>query len=117
LIGDAWNTWYGDAIEEPESMFWANKLHFYISGVSFYNFPYLFGYLFSLGVYRARENFGEDFYPKYVSLLRDTGRMTAEELATKHLAADLESPAFWREIVFSLESRVDKFEKLLKQVG
>ena len=52
IMSDSWLEWYGDSISEPDPMFWASKLHFYISGLSFYNFPYLFGYLFSLGVYR-----------------------------------------------------------------
>ena len=77
----AWETWYGDCLAEPDPLFWASKLHFYISGLSFYNFPYLFGYLFSLGVYARRDAYGDEFFPRYRALLRDTGRMTAEELA------------------------------------
>ena len=33
-------------------LFWAAKAHFSIAGFGFYNYPYLFGYLFSLGVYQ-----------------------------------------------------------------
>ncbi|MBT6273511.1 MAG: peptidase family M3, partial [Chromatiales bacterium] len=36
LMSEAWVEWYGDAISEPDPMFWANKLHFYIAGLSFY---------------------------------------------------------------------------------
>ena len=61
FMSEAWQTWYGDALAEPDPMFWASKLHFYISGISFYNFPYLFGYLFSLGVYAQREQQGDAF--------------------------------------------------------
>ena len=68
---------YGDSLAEPDPLFWANKLHFYISGLSFYNFPYLFGYLFSLGVYARREAAGAEFFPRYEALLQDTGRTTA----------------------------------------
>jgi hypothetical protein len=46
----------------------------------FYNFPYTFGYLFALGVYAQQEAKGEKFHGAYVDLLRDTGRMTAEEV-------------------------------------
>lgn len=109
---DAWQEWYGDVMSEPDPMFWASKLHFFISGVSFYNFPYLFGYLFSMGVYLRKEDFGGEFYPRYVALLRDTGRMTAEELAAKHLEADLTQPAFWRDTISRLEARVAAFEAL-----
>jgi len=34
--------------EDP--YFWASKLHFYITGITFYNFPYTFGYLLSRGL-------------------------------------------------------------------
>ena len=117
LMSEAWQAWYGDALSEPDPMFWASKLHFFISGLSFYNFPYLFGYLFSLGVYASRERLGEDFFPRYQSLLRDTGRMTAEALAHKHLDADLTRPEFWTATLTSLEPRVDAFERLLQDAG
>ena len=85
MMSAAWKKWYGDCLAEPDPLFWASKLHFYISGLSFYNFPYLFGYLFSLGVYARRDELGDEFFPRYEALLRDTGRMTAEDLAAKHL--------------------------------
>ena len=109
MMSAAWEKWYGDSLAEPDPLFWASKLHFYISGLSFYNFPYLFGYLFSLGVHARRDALGDDFFPRYVALLRDTGRMTAEDLAAKHLDADLTRPDFWRATVATLESRIDRF--------
>ena len=45
-----------------------------------YAVPYTFGYLFALGVYAHGETAGDGFHAQYVALLRDTGRMTAEEL-------------------------------------
>jgi len=116
LMSESWQSWYGDALAEPDPMFWANKLHFYISGLSFYNFPYLFGYLFSLGVYARRQQFGADFYDRYVALLRDTGRMTAEDLAAKHLDVRLDAPEFWQQTIASLATRVDTFEALLDEI-
>ena len=98
-------------------MFWASKLHFHMSYISFYNFPYLFGYLFSLGVYGRRETFGDHFFQNYVELLRDTGRMTAEEIARKHLVVDLSEPGFWAETIDSLSERVDLFESILDEAG
>ena len=115
MMSAAWEARYGDCLAEPDPLFWANKLHFYISGLSFYNFPYLFGYLFSLGVYARREAFGERFFERYEALLRDTGRMTTEELAAKHLEVDLAQPDFWRETLKSLEARIDAFEALVEQ--
>ena len=113
MMSTAWKKWYGDSIAEGDPMFWASKLHFYISGLSFYNFPYLFGYLFSLGVYARREAFGDDFFPRYKALLMDTGRMTTEDLAAKHLDVDLTQPDFWRDTLAMIEPRIDHFEALV----
>jgi len=116
LMSAAWRDWYGDSMSEPDPMFWASKLHFYISGLSFYNFPYLFGYLFSLGVYQRKESAGADFYPRYVELLRDTGRTDAEVLARRHLEVALDAPDFWRDVVRRLEPRVTAFEALVDRL-
>ena len=62
LMKEHWQEWYGDALSEVDPMFWCSKLHFYISGVSFYNYPYIFGYLFALGVYAQKEKQGDDFH-------------------------------------------------------
>ena len=110
LMQDSWTSWYGDSLSEMDPMFWASKLHFSIPGLSFYNFPYTFGYLFSLGVYAQRERLGVKFYDAYVSLLRDTGRMTVEEVAAKHLGADLTKSEFWRQSIAIAERSVDQFE-------
>ncbi len=117
MMSAAWRTWYGDALSEPDPMFWASKLHFHMSYISFYNFPYLFGYLFSLGVYARRATFGDTFFERYVALLRDTGRMSAEEIAQRHLGVDLTKPDFWAETIESLGERVDLFESILDEAG
>ena len=117
LMSDTWSRWYGDTLSEPDSMYWASKLHFHISGLSFYNFPYLFGYLFSLGVYAKREEFGTEFFARFNALLRDTGRMTAEDLAAKHLHVDLRETRFWNDTLATLAPRVDAFEALLDELG
>jgi len=113
MMSAAWEKWYGEGIAEGDPLFWASKLHFYISGLSFYNFPYLFGYLFSLGVYARREAFGDEFFARYQALLMDTGRMTTEDLAAKHLNVDLTQPDFWRDTLAMIEPRIDHFEALV----
>jgi len=110
LMEQAWKQWYGDSLSQMNPMFWASKLHFHLSEISFYNFPYTFGYLFALGVYAQREKLGDDFYPAYVALLRDTGRMTAEELAQKHLNADLTDKAFWNQSLSIVKRTIENFE-------
>ena len=76
--------------------FWAAKLHFFIDEVPFYNFPYTFGYLFSLGIYAKASQHTDGFEDQYIALLRDTASMTTEELAKKHLDTDLHQATFWQ---------------------
>ena len=109
ITDDAWSFWYGPSLSSPQSMFWATKLHFSIPDLSFYNFPYTFGYLFSLSVFARREEFGSQFFERYTNLLRDTGRMTAEEVAKRHLGEDITKPKFWLSALKIVESRVNKF--------
>src|SRR5918995_4274838 len=54
--------------EDP--YFWASKLHFYITGLTFYNFPYTFGFLLSRGLYAMFNKDGPEFLPKYEEFLR-----------------------------------------------
>ena len=69
LMAEAQQEAYGDALDTVHPHFWASKLHFYITGVPFYNFPYTFGYLFSLSIYAKALEDGEGFEQKYMALL------------------------------------------------
>jgi oligoendopeptidase F len=102
-------------MSQADDLFWASKLHFSIADVSFYNYPYLFGYLFSKGVYAQRGQRGEAFYSDYVKLLRATGSMSAEELAREHLQVDLTEPDFWQASIDIASAQIDAFERLLPE--
>lgn len=112
LTDKAWTKWYGSTLNENDKMFWATKLHFAISGVSFYNYPYTFGYLFALSIYARRKELGDKFMPKYIDILRDTGRMTAEELVMKHLGEDIRNPQFWQKSIDVVKSKIQNFKSL-----
>ncbi len=99
LMENAQREAYGDALAQYHPSFWASKLHFYITGVPFYNFPYTFGYLFSLGIYAEAIKEGKGYEAKYIALLKDTASMKVEELAKKHLNVDLTKPDFWEKAV------------------
>ncbi|MDX8359509.1 M3 family oligoendopeptidase [Cytobacillus sp. IB215316] len=103
---------YCDSLEQYHPHFWASKLHFYITGVPFYNFPYTFGYLFSLGIYKKSQEEGKQFEEKYIALLQDTARMTVEELAHKHLGIDLTQRDFWEQAVKLSIEDVKQFMEL-----
>lgn len=112
LTDKAWNKWYGPSLSETDKMFWATKLHFSISSVSFYNYPYTFGYLFALSIYARRKELGDSFMPKYIEILRDTGRMTAEELVMKHLGEDIRNPQFWQKSIDVVKEKIQNFKDL-----
>lgn len=100
---------YCDTLATYHPHFWASKLHFYSTGVPFYNFPYTFGYLFSSGLYARAQKEGPAFAEKYDALLQDTGRMTVEQLAAKHLNVDLTAPDFWLEAIAPAIADVELF--------
>lgn len=116
LMRVTWEEWYGNSMSEADSLFWASKLHFSIPEVSFYNYPYLFGYLFSIGVYAQREAKGADFYGDYINLLRDTGTMRAEEVVQKHLQMDLTKEIFWQQSLDRVSNQIDEFERLINTI-
>jgi oligoendopeptidase F len=117
LMGSIMREYYGDSLSEVDAGFWRSKLHYYMSGLSFYNFPYTFGYLFSLGVYSRRELFGPSFHERYCALLRDAGRMETEDLAQKHLGVDLRKPDFWRASCAIVARKVERFENLVDKLA
>ncbi|WP_404459081.1 M3 family oligoendopeptidase [Oceanobacillus kapialis] len=103
---------YQNALDEYDPNFWSSKLHFHITGVPFYNFPYTFGYLFSLGIYAAAKDQGNSFEDAYIALLRDTGRMNVEDLAMKHMNVDLTKPDFWEAAIQLCVNDVEEFIEL-----
>ena len=108
---------YGDALETTHPHFWASKLHFYITGVPFYNFPYTFGYLFSLSIYAKAIKEGANFEEKYIALLQDTAVMTVEDLAKKHLDEDITKEAFWIKGINLCIQDVNEFLQLTNAKG
>lgn len=104
----------GDVLEPggEDPYLWASKLHFYITGITFYNFPYTFGYLLSRGLYAMFKNEGETFIPKYEELLRRAGSDTAENVVKQTVGRDIENPAFWSEAILSLAEPLRQLEAL-----
>ncbi|MFB5190170.1 M3 family oligoendopeptidase [Alicyclobacillus fastidiosus] len=114
LMEEAQTEAFGGALSSFHPHFWASKLHFYITGTPFYNFPYTFGYLFSTGIYARAQQEGPSFAEKYVALLRDTASMQVEDLANKHLGVDLTKPDFWQSAVDLAASDARKFVELAR---
>lgn len=89
--------------------FWAYKMHFYFTDLSFYNFPYTMGYLFSLGIYNLLMQTPDQFEKRYDALLLDSGSMSLENLAKKHLHIDLSQDTFWQGAYDLIARDVDTF--------
>lgn len=113
MMADSWQHWYEDSLGSYDDMFWASKLHFSIAGLGFYNYPYLFGYLFSLGIYAQKDRQGDGFKDLYTNLLRDTGTMTAEDLVQHHLHQDIRQPEFWQASLDIVDRAVSRLETLV----
>ena len=109
LMEEAQKEAYGSALSEYHPSFWASKMHFYITGVPFYNFPYTFGFLFSLGIYAEALDEGKGYEEKYIALLKDSASMKVEDLAKKHLQVDLTKPEFWEKAVKLCIDDIEEF--------
>ena len=100
--------WYPD--------FWVSKLHFYISGLPFYNFPYTFGYLLSTGLYALSQGAGKNFPDQYRGLLVATGCMETEAAVQSTTGYDLAQGEFWEKSLDVIERRVGQFLELAEVV-
>lgn len=99
----------GDDLE-PESIedhFWAHKLHHY--HYAFYNYPYSFGALLSLGLYAIYERQGAAFVGEIEKFLVGAGSMPTAPLA-RSVGIDLEAPEFWELALDKAVEEVAAFE-------
>jgi pepF/M3 family oligoendopeptidase len=104
---------YGDALdrEKLHPYMWAVKSHYYSPHLAFYNYPYAFGLLFSLGLYSRYREEGSGFAGTYRELLRLTGQASAEETA-RRAGFDIEGPDFWLGGIKVIEALASEFERL-----
>ena len=110
---------YGDTLEGglEDPWFWASKLHFFMSDISFYNFPYTFGYLLSEALFSQFKKEGPAFLPRYEAFLRATGRATCEEAVQSTLGWDLRDRAFWVSAIESCGTSINAFDRTVTQAG
>jgi oligoendopeptidase F len=105
---------YGDGLDQGvlHPYMWAVKPHYYSPGLSFYNYPYMFGLLFGLGLYARYEQDPEAFKAGYDDLLSSTGLADAATLAQR-FGIDIRTPDFWRSSLDVIRTDVDRFEQLV----
>src|SRR4029450_3369809 len=84
----------GDAVELTDGYrtWWSYIPHF--MGTPGYVYAYAYGQLLALSVYRAYEERGDDFVPRYLELLASGGSRSPEELG-RIVGLDLADPGFW----------------------
>ena len=114
LMTGAQRKLYGDTLlpDGTDPMFWAYKMHFFITGVSFYNFPYVFGYLLSQALFARFKAEGAPFLPHYEAFLAMTGSATCEEVVKQSLGEDLTNPEFWATALKAMEPSLLAYESL-----
>ncbi len=114
LMVDVQKEVFGDSLdpEQLDPYFWASKLHFYIGGLSFYNFPYSFGYLLSRALLARFREEGPSFLPKYEKLLMQSASATCEDAVRDSIGADIRRPEFWHGALDEIEGDLKKFETL-----
>ena len=102
---------------EENPYFWASKGHFYISSVSFYNFPYTFGYLLSRSLFGLMKKEGDSFFARYEDYLLQSGSMSCEDVAKHTLGKNIERPKFWEDAIGTIENTLARTKKLIKAVA
>ena len=103
---------YGDGLDPVllHPYAWAAKPHYY--PMSFYNFPYMFGLLFGLGLFARYAEDPRRFTTSYDDLLSSTGMGDAAELAGR-FGIDTRSVTFWRSSLDVVREDIVRFESLV----
>jgi pepF/M3 family oligoendopeptidase len=110
---DAQRQTYGEGLDQEvlHPYMWAVKGHYYSTGRSFYNYPYMFGLLFGLGLYAIYTRDPQGFTERYDELLASTGLADAATLAAR-MGIDIRSIDFWRASLSIIRDDIDRFEAL-----
>jgi oligoendopeptidase F len=83
----------------------------------FYVYAYAFGELFTQSLFARRDDFGAEFEPLYLNLLRAGGSQSAVELMAP-FGLDPRDPVFWRRgIEASVTSWLDQAEAISARMG
>lgn len=115
LMAAAQREVYGDtlAADGVDPTFWASKQHFSFSGLSFYNFPYTFGFILSQALFAEFERSGAAFLPQYEAFLRETGSASCEDAVRQTLGWDLRQTSFWDGAIKTCLKPIEAYERLV----
>ncbi|CAN5133789.1 M3 family oligoendopeptidase [soil metagenome] len=106
---------YGDSLDHDalHPFMWAVLPHYYTTESSFNNYPYMFGTLFSLGLYARFQTDPAGFSTEFDDFLSLTGMADTATLAGR-FGIDLRSPEFWHSGIHFVRQDIDRFEMLIQ---
>ena len=119
-FNEAWETtqtaMLGDTVEITEGYrtWWSYIPHF--MGTPGYVYAYSYGQLLALSVYRAYEQRGDEFVPRYLELLAAGGSRSPEELG-RIVGLDLADPGFWGGGLAIVDEQLEAAEAAAKESG
>ncbi|MBM7583501.1 pepF/M3 family oligoendopeptidase [Bacillus pakistanensis] len=100
---------YSETIAELNPYNWMTISHFYNTEQAFYTIPYTIGFLFSNGIYALAKEQGSPFINQYDELLRNSGKLTVEQLAERYLNQDITKKGFWEASIQSTLDAVNEY--------
>jgi oligoendopeptidase F len=109
---------FGDTLAQgrEDKWFWASKLHFYIEGVQFYNYPYTFGYLLSTAYLKRFREGLDGALNTYERFLENSGKMSCEKVVQETLGEDITDPNFWSNLIEGLREPFDLYKGMLEDI-
>ncbi|MFC1857893.1 M3 family oligoendopeptidase [Thermodesulfobacteriota bacterium] len=108
---------FGDTLlaDGADPYFWASKLHFYITDIAFYNFPYTFGFLLARALIHRFYKEGSAFLPRYEMFLKMAGSDTVENVTRDSLEVDVSTADFWAESIRSLGEPLERYKRFIQK--
>ncbi|MEX0326891.1 MAG: M3 family metallopeptidase [Puniceicoccaceae bacterium] len=110
---------FGDTLApgREDKWFWASKLHFYIEGVQFYNYPYTFGYLLSTAYLKRFREGLDGALNTYERFLSNSGKMSCEDVVMETLGEDITDPNFWSNLIGELRHPFNQYQEMLRDLS
>lgn len=103
---------YGQCVnwDYLEPYAWIRKIHCYFPDYYYYNFPYIFGYLLSIGL-TAKLDDGSLSFEDLKRLLIDSGKYSIDQL-TQSISIDISSLEFWESSATQVIGQIEDYIKL-----
>jgi oligoendopeptidase F len=103
---------YENSLSEYEPYVWIKYGQFYQGDIPFYNYPYSFGFLLSIGLLElAKDN--HLFSGNFQGFLSETGTQPLEQLIKKHFNIELSQPEFWQKAIQRLLIDIEQYNNSL----